>query len=87
MTAELRRSFAEGRFGFNGGAYYRGTSLQDKYFIIGNQHQSGFLSGAWLKLDKRSRVFADYNLDNDFFLFRPNLANSRMLRLGMTWKY
>jgi len=87
VTAELRRSFSEGRFGFNGGAYYRAVSLQDKYFLIGNQHQSGFLTGAWLKVDRHSRVFADYDLDNDFFLFRPNLANSRMLRLGMTWKY
>ena len=31
--------------------------------------------------------FVDYNLDNNFFLFRPSLENSRMLRLGMTWKY
>lgn len=87
ITAEVRRGFHENRFGFNGGAYYRRVSLQDKYFIVDNEHQSGFLSGAWLKVDAHSRIFADYSLDNDFFLFRPDLANSRMLRLGMTWKY
>ena len=87
ISAEVRRSFKENRFGFNGGAYYRRISLQDKYFLVDNQHQSGFLSGAWLKVDTHSRIFADYSLDNDFFLFRPDLANSRMLRLGMSWKY
>ena len=40
-----------------------------------------------MKVDSHTRLYADYNLDNDFFLFRPNISNSRILRVGVTWKY
>jgi hypothetical protein len=87
LTGDIRRAFREGRFGLNGGAYYRRINLQDRFFIINGMHQSGWLAGGWCRIDPRTRAFADYNLDNDFFIFRPDLKNSRMLRLGLTWKY
>ena len=34
-----------------------------------------------------TRFYGDYNLDNDFFLFYPSLKNSRILRVGIDWKY
>jgi hypothetical protein len=87
LTGDIRRAFGEGKFGVNGGAYYRRISLQDRFFLIDGMHQSGWLAGGWWRIDPRTRAYADYNLDNDFFLLRPDLKNSRMLRLGLAWKY
>jgi len=87
LTGEIRRTFAEGRFSLNGGVYYRRVSMQDRFFYVDNLHQSGWLAGAWWKVDQHSRVFFDYNLDNDFFLLRPDLNNSRSLHVGVAWKY
>ena len=87
ITADIRQTFGEGRVGLNGGVYYRRMSLQDQFFFLNNLHQSGWLAGAWLKLDSHVRLFADYNLDNDFFLFTPDLKNSRALHAGVSWKY
>jgi hypothetical protein len=87
MTGEIRRSFREGRFNASGGVYYRRISLQDRFYLLNDLHQSGWLASAWMRLDQRTRVFADYSLDNNFFLFTPDLKNSRTLRIGVTWKY
>ena len=87
LSGEIRRSFGEGRFGLNGGVYYRRVSLQDQFYSLNGLHQSGWLAGAWWKLDSHSRIFLDYNLDNDFFLFTPDLKNSRALHTGVVWKY
>jgi hypothetical protein len=87
MTAELRRAFGEGQFNLHGGVYYRRISLQDQFFIITGEHQSGFLAGAWWRLDQRTRLSIDYNLDNDFFLFMPDIRNSRVLQVGLNWRY
>ena len=87
LTGDLRRVFGEGRVTLHGGIYYRRVSLQDRFFYINGMHQSGWLAGAWWKLDQHTRIFADYNLDNDFFLFTPDLKNSRALHIGVTWKY
>ena len=38
-------------------------------------------------MDQHSRVFLDYDLDNDSSLLRPDLKNSRALHLGVVWKY
>ena len=87
LTGEIRRSFGEGRFGLSGGVYYRRISMQDQFYYLNGLHQSGWLAGAWWKLDSHARLFADYDLDNDFFLFMPDLKNSRALHAGVTWKY
>jgi hypothetical protein len=87
LTGEIRRTFAEGRLSLNGGAYYRRVSLQNRFYYVNGLHQSGWLAGAWWRIDQHSRVFFDYNLDNDFFLFTPDLKNSRALHVGVAWKY
>jgi hypothetical protein len=87
LTGEIRRSFGEGRFGLSGGVYYRRVSMQDQFFVENGLHQSGWVAGAWWKVNSRQRLFADYSLDNDFFLFTPDLKNSRALHIGMAWKY
>jgi hypothetical protein len=87
LTGEIRQSFGEGRFGLSGGVYYRRVSLQDQFYVDNGLHQSGWLAGAWWKVNTRERVFVDYSLDNDFFLFTPDLKNSRALHVGMAWKY
>ena len=42
--------------------------MQDRFYYLNGLHQSGWLAGGWWKIDQHSRVFIDYNLDNDFFL-------------------
>jgi hypothetical protein len=87
LTGEIRRSFGEGRFNLSGGLYYRRISMQDAFFYEENLHQSGVLGSAWVRLDRRTRVSFDYSLDNDFYLFTPDLKNSQVFRLGVNWKY
>jgi hypothetical protein len=87
FTGELRRGFGDGRLSLSAGAYYRRISVQDQFSVINGAHQSGWLAGGWLIVDQHSRLYLDYNLDNDFFIFRPSIANSRILRLGWSWKY
>ena len=87
LTAQIRQTFGEGRFGLNGGVYYRRVNLQDQFYVENGLHQSGWLAGAWWKINSRQRLFFDYDLDNDFFLFTPDLKNSRALHVGMAWKY
>jgi hypothetical protein len=87
LSAEIRHTFGEGRFGLSGGVYYRRVSLQDQFYLLNGLHQSGWLAGAWWKINSRERIFFDYDLDNDFFLFTPDLKNSRELHVGIAWKY
>jgi hypothetical protein len=87
VDAEVRRSFAEGRVTVNGGAFYRNISMQDAFMVVSGSHEAGWLAGVRLTLDPRTRLYVDYSLDKDFFLFRPDIANSRTLRLGLLWKY
>ncbi len=87
LTAEVRRSFGEGRFNLGGGVYYRRVSLQDAFYYERNLHQSGVLGNAWVRLDNHTRLYFDYSLDNDFYLFSPDLKNSQVFRLGVNWKY
>ena len=87
VSAEFRRSFADGRVTLGGGGYYRRVSLQDAFLTIAGMHQAGWLAGASWRVDPGTRLYFDYTLDHDFFLFYPSLANSRALRLGVQWKY
>jgi hypothetical protein len=87
LTGEIRRSFFEGRFSLSGGVYYRRISEQDIFFYEENLHQSGVLGSAWVRLDRHTRTYFDYSLDNDFYLFTPDLKNSQVFRLGVNWKY
>ena len=87
LTGQISRSFFEGRFYLSAGMYYRRISMQDRFYFINNIHQSGALASAWVKLDRHSRVSVDYSLDNDFFLFEPDIKNSQMFRVGLSWRY
>jgi hypothetical protein len=87
LTGEVHRSFGEGRFNLGGGAYYRRISMQDTFFYEQRLHQSGVLGNAWVRLDRHTRLYFDYSLDNDFYLFTPDLKNSQVFRLGVNWKY
>jgi len=87
LTFDLRHNFGEGRFSLNGGAYYRRIDLQDRFYYISGAHQAGWTAGGWWRLDQHTRLYADYNLDNDFFIFMPSIANSRVLHVGVGWKY
>jgi hypothetical protein len=87
LSGEIRRSFGEGRLSLSGGVYYRRISEQDAFFYETNLHQSGVLGSAWVRLDRKTRVFFDYSLDNDFYLFSPDLKNSQVFRMGLYWKY
>jgi hypothetical protein len=71
----------------NGGVYYRRISLQDQFLTVSGAHQTGWLSGISLKADQRTRIFIDYTLDNDFFIFNPDIKRGRILRVGLAWKY
>jgi hypothetical protein len=86
-TGEIRKSFGEGRFNLSGGVYYRRISLQDRFYYLNGLHQAGWLTSGWVRLDPHTRLYVDYALDNDFFLFTPDLKNSRVLRVGVAWKY
>ncbi len=87
VTGEIRRSFYEGRFSLSGGLYYRRISQQNAFYYEQGLHQSGVLGSAWVRVDHHTRVFFDYSLDNDFYLFSPDLKNSQVFRLGVNWKY
>jgi hypothetical protein len=88
LTGDIRRSFFEGgRVTLNGGVYYRRFSIQDRFLTVTGAHQSGWLAGITVKADQHTRAFVDYALDNDFFIFRPDLQRSRILRVGLAWKY
>lgn len=87
FTAELRRSFGEGRLTLSGGGFYRRIRVQNQYFGAQNSQEKGLLGAARFRIDPRTRVSLDYSLDSDFYLFRPSVSNAQVLRLGLWWKY
>ena len=40
-----------------------------------------------VRLDQRTRVYFDYSLDTDYFVWRPSIKNGQVFRLGIDWKY
>jgi hypothetical protein len=87
LTAELRRSFGEGRLTLSAGGFYRRICMQDRYLGTQNSQEKGLLGAASLRMDSRTRVSFDYSLDSDFYLFRPSISNAQIFRLGLWWKY
>jgi hypothetical protein len=61
--------------------------MQDAFYYLTNIHQSGVLGSAWVRLDRRTRIYFDYSLDNDFLVFVPDIKNSQVFRIGLNWKY
>ena len=87
FTAEVRRSFGEGRLALTAGVFYRRIRLQSAYTGFENTQEHGFLGSARLRVDSRTQVWFDWTLDNDFFLFRPDIRNSQVFRTGVAWRF
>lgn len=87
MSLELGRSFAEGRVSLKAGGFYRLLNYQDSFFVINRANDKGVLGSATVKLDQRTRMFIEYDLDTDFPVYRPDIQNTQTLRVGMAWKY
>lgn len=87
FSLELGRSFSEGRLSFKAGGFYRLLDFQDSFYVINHARNKGVLGSATLKLDHRTRMFVEYDLDTDFPVFRPDIQNTQTLRVGMAWRY
>ena len=87
FSLELRRSFGEGRVTLSGGAFFRRMDLQNRFFFIEGQRAFGALGGVSYRVNSQAALTADYSLDDDFFIFRPSIQRSQVLRLGWRWRY
>jgi len=88
FTAEIGRSFGEnGRFTLKAGGFYRRMNFQDQFYVLNHLHDRGLLGNVSMKLDARTRVYFNYDLDTDFYVFSPNVKYAQVLRIGMAWKY
>ena len=88
FSAEIGRSFfGEGRLQLKAGGFYRRMSFQDYFYVLNHLHDRGLLASANLKMDDHTRIYANWDLDTDFFIFRPSIKNSQILRIGLAWRY
>jgi hypothetical protein len=87
VSLQLGRSFAEGKVSFQAGGFYRLLNFQDPFMTITNAPDKGVLGNANVKLNRRTRMYVEYDLDTDFAVFRPDIQNTQTLRLGMAWRY
>jgi hypothetical protein len=88
FTAEIGRSFGEkGKITLKAGGFYRRLNFQDQFFVLNHLHDRGLLGNVSMKVDARTRVYFDYDLDTDFFVFSPNVKYAQVLRIGVAWKY
>ncbi len=83
---EVSRSFGDDRLGLTLGGYHREIDLQNRFFFIDRAHVLGATGGAWFRLDRRTRLYFRYGLDEDFNIFRPSLQRFRTYRMGLDWK-
>lgn len=87
FTAEIGRTFGEGRLRLKFGGFYRRMNFQDRFFYIDHIHDRGLLGSGSVKVDDHTRVYGEYSLDTDFFLFRPSIGNAQVFRVGLAWRY
>ncbi len=87
FSLQVGKSFGEGRLTVRGGGFLRRLKFQDRFFFIGNAQDKGWLGSASVRLDQRTRVYFDYSLDTDFFVWRPSIKNGQVFHLGLDWKY
>jgi len=87
MSLEIGRSFSEGRFSFKAGGFYRLLDFQNTFVITNNARDKGVVGSATFKLDQRTRMYVDYDLDTDFIIYRPDIQNTQTLRVGVAWRY
>jgi hypothetical protein len=87
LTVQVGRAFFENRLNVQGGAFFRRINFQGPYYIINNAQDKGWLANAAWRLDSHTRLFFDYSLDTDFYVWRPSIQNGQVFRLGLDWKY
>jgi hypothetical protein len=87
VTAQVGRTFGEGNLSLRFGGFYRRINFQDRFFVIQEAADRGLLGNATVRLDQRTRVYFDYSLDTDLFVFRPSIRNSQIMRVGLAWRY
>ncbi len=87
FSAEVGRSFIEDRLNLQGGGFFRRINYQTSYLLINNAQDKGWLASASFRVDPRTRMYFDYGLDTDFFVWRPALKNGQVFRVGVDWKY
>ena len=88
FTAEIGRTFGEGgRLTIRAGGFYRRMNFQDQFYILDHLHDRGVLGSLNIKIDARTRAYARYDLDTDFFLFAPQIKHAQVFRLGLAWRY
>lgn len=87
FSLQVGKSFAEGRLSIRGGGFLRRIQFQDRFSFIDNAQDKGWLGNASVRLDQRTRVYFDYSLDTDYFVWRPSIKNGQVFRLGIDWKY
>ena len=87
VSAEIGRSFIDGRLILRAGGYYRNLDFRDQFTIISNAGDKGVLANASFKLDNRSRLNFEYGLDSDYHVFEPDIENSQTFRIGIAWSY
>lgn len=86
FTLELGHAFGE-KLSVRGGGFYRVLDFQDRFMYIDHAHEKGFIGSAQYTLNPHTRIYVDYDLDTDFFIFAPDIQHAQDLRLGVAWRY
>lgn len=88
FSVEARHAFGKtGRLQVSFGGFYRTLDLQDRFFYVSNQISKGVLGGFNYRVDKHTRLYFNYSLDNAFYIFEPDINRTQVLRVGVVWKY
>ncbi len=87
FRAELRWNLGRGRLQLSTGAFYRNIDLQDRFFYVPNAITRGVIGGFNFRVDRHTRLYANYSLDDDYYIFRPDIQRAQVLRIGWIWKY
>ena len=69
------------------GGFYRRMDFQDRFFVLQHLHDRGLLADLTFRVDDRTRLFVNWDLDTDFFIFAPSLRDTQIFRIGVQWRY
>ncbi len=87
LSFEVRRSLLGERFIVTVGGFYRRLDLQNRFVTVDRAREIGIIAGAVVEVAPRTELSFHYSLDDDFFLCRPSIEDSQVLRLGVRWRY
>jgi hypothetical protein len=87
LTIEVGRGFLENKVNIRGGGFIRRINYQGNYYKISDTQDKGWVATAAFRPDSRTRVYFDYSLDTDFFVWRPSIKNGQVFRIGLDWKF